>query len=57
MRGAQGKARQVSRAREDTTKAFESAGETFDLVALLVNGMIIVPGMQAVRIEAGETKI
>src|SRR5262249_4546797 len=38
-------------AREDTTEAFESAEETFDLVALLVNGMIVVPGMQAVGLR------
>ena len=38
-------------AREDTTEAFESAEETFALVALLVNGMIVVPGMQAVELR------
>ena len=37
--------------REDTTEALESAEETFDLVALLVNGMIVVPGMHAVGLR------
>ena len=33
---------------EDTTEAFESAEETFYLVALILNYMIVVPGIQAV---------
>lgn len=51
MRGTQGKRVEFLEAREDTTEAFESAEETFDLVALLVNGMIVVPGMQAVGLR------
>src|SRR5215472_10131498 len=46
MRGTQGKRVEFLEAREDTTEVFESAKETVDLVALLVNGMIVVPGMQ-----------
>jgi hypothetical protein len=46
MRGTQGNRVESLEAREDTTEAFESAEDTFDLLALLVNGMIVVPGMQ-----------
>ena len=51
MRGTQGKRVEFLEAREDTTEVFESAEETVDLVALLVNGMIVVPGMQAVGLR------
>ena len=51
MRGTQGKRVEFLEAREDTTEVFESAKETVDLVALLVNGMIVVPGMQAVGLR------
>jgi hypothetical protein len=51
MRGTQGKPIEFLEAREDTAEASESAEETFDLVALLVNGMIAVLGMQAVGLR------
>jgi hypothetical protein len=51
VRGTQGKRVEFLEAREDTTEAFESAEETFDLVALLINGMIVVLGMQAVGLR------
>ncbi len=54
MRGTQGKRIEFLEAREDTTEAFESAEETFALVALLVNGMIVVPGMQAVVLRRND---
>jgi len=45
------KARRVSRSARRTTEASEAAEETFALVALLVNCMIVVPGMQAVGLR------
>ena len=35
-------------AREDAAETFEPAEEPFDLVAFLVNGVIVIPGMQPV---------
>src|SRR3972149_8651422 len=35
-------------AREDATKAFESAEEPLDLVAFAVHGFIVLPGLQAI---------
>ena len=54
MRGTQGNRVEFLEAREDTAEAFESAEEMFDLVALLVNGMIVVPGMQAVGLRRNQ---
>src|SRR3990172_5677168 len=35
-------------AREDTAEAFESAEEPLDLVALAVQGLVVLPGLQAI---------
>ena len=42
---------QLFEAREDATEALESAKEPFDFIALLVEGTIIFPRLDAVGLE------
>ena len=48
MRGTQEEGVELLEAREDTAETFEPVEQTFDLVALFVDGVIVVPGMQPI---------
>ena len=51
MRGTEEEGVELLEAREDTAETFEPAEQTFDLVALFVNGLIVVPGMQPIGLR------
>jgi len=39
---------------EDTTIAFESAKEPFDFIAFAIQGPVIVPGIDAIRLRGND---